>query len=61
MQVQKEYKLTNTKRFDLKKIEQIERQVKQTKDLKNELKKRKKNQANVLALAEKTLNGQKIW
>jgi multidrug resistance efflux pump len=52
MQVQKEYKMTVTKRYDLEKIKQLERQIKQVKELKGELSKRQKNQKNVLALAK---------
>lgn len=51
MQIQKEYKMTLSKRFDLRKIEQLERQIGQTESLKKELLKRKKNQKKVLILA----------
>lgn len=53
MQIQKEYKLTISKRFDLKKIKQFERQIKQTKELKKELLKRQTKEKQVLAIAAK--------
>jgi multidrug resistance efflux pump len=53
MQVQKEYKLTMTTRYDLEKVEQLERKINQIKDLKKELKKRKEKQTEILALAKK--------
>jgi len=53
MQIQKEYKMTNTKRFDLKKIEQVERQIEKVKDLKKALAKREENEEQVLALAKR--------
>lgn len=53
MQIQKEYKMTNTKRFDLKKIEQVERQIEKVKDLKKALAKREGNEQKVLALAKR--------
>jgi HlyD family type I secretion membrane fusion protein len=59
MQMQKEYKLTTTKRYDLKKIEQLERQIKQVRELKKELNKRQDNQKNVLTLAKKNFERSK--
>ena len=59
MQVQKEYKLTTTKRYDLEKIKQLERKIDQTKELKKELTKRQENQKNVLALAKKNFERSK--
>ena len=51
MQIQKEYKLTLSTRFDLRKIEQLERQINQTEELKKELLKRKQTQKKVLDIA----------
>jgi HlyD family secretion protein len=53
MQVQKEYKLTMTTRYDLEKIKQFERQIMQVKELKKELQKRKENQIYIFDLAKK--------
>ncbi len=59
MQIQKEYKLTNSKRFDLKKIEQVERQIEKVKDLKKALLKREKNEKKVLGLAKRNYDRSK--
>ncbi len=60
MQIQKEYKLSNTKRFDLKKIEQVERQIEKVKDLKKTLLKREVNDKKVLALAKRNFDRSKV-
>ena len=51
MQVQKEYKLMLSKRFDLRKIEQLKRQISQIENLKKEFFKRKTIQKRVLDIA----------
>lgn len=60
MQVQKEYKMTTSKRYDLKKIKQLERQIKQTEELKGELLKRKATEKKVLDIATTAFERNKI-
>ena len=60
MQVQKEYNLTVAKRFDLRKIEELQRQINQTEELKAELLKRKVTQKQVLDIATKEFERNKV-
>lgn len=53
MQIQKEYNLTLAKRFDLRQIEQLQRQISQTEALKAEVIKRQQTQQKVFDLAKK--------